>query len=686
MYFSKIKLRDWKGFTSASFEFPAPSIEKNIVLIGAPNGYGKTSLFEAIILCLFGIKGMNLISHSAISEMGPPKISYKNFMERALHEGAINSGRTSCSVNLTFRDVIGEQVEIQRIWHFNETGSFLPIDEEIRIFEGPSRAPVGPNPSYSYDRINWFFEYITEKLLPFTIAHFFLFDGEQVRILAERDKKAQVSSGIEELLGIPILKKLGEDLRKYAKDRRKDFPSSSYENIEKLEKERLDLTTQIEKKESRKEEIQSDLDKVKNKRDNLIGEITSYGAGTQALFEEQYQKLRDYDKLIENGNSELEAHLTNEIPLLLSGSKFRKKVKNRLISEQIRENWLNGKNQGDQRLDKFFNHIEMHLKDVEPRLSDNQCQKVLEGARKAWENLWYPQPNDCANEIRHFYLNDLERKKVIEDLDDINELRAPKILNLLNQIETNCDEKMQLQEEIWRVENIAPYIDDKRNKLEEVNGQISKFDQEIGKLNRNIQMLESERNNVNQNFARLTNSNSLAAPSERRAIRAEKVALMVDDIVKKAVPSQIDAIAKAMTNTFRFISNKKDLVEKIKIDKNCEVQLLNSTGKDLRDYDLSAGEKQIFTQSLISALSSVTGRDFPMVVDTPLGRLDNNHRKGVLKHLVQRNQQVILLSTDTEVVGEYLQEISQNVQKEYRLQFEKIGEIGKSSVLPGYLE
>ena len=107
---------------------------------------------------------------------------------------------------------------------------------------------------------------------------------------------------------------------------------------------------------------------------------------------------------------------------------------------------------------------------------------------------------------------------------------------------------------------------------------------------------------------------------------------------------------------------------------------------DVRRYDLSAGEKQIFTQALISAVSSVSGRGFPMVVDTPLGRLDVEHRKGVLNHLVKREHQVILLSTDTEVVGEYLKEIAPNVQRKFLIQFERVGDIGQSTVKRGYFE
>ena len=116
------------------------------------------------------------------------------------------------------------------------------------------------------------------------------------------------------------------------------------------------------------------------------------------------------------------------------------------------------------------------------------------------------------------------------------------------------------------------------------------------------------------------------------------------------------------------------------------MKLLNSHGIDVRAYDLSAGEKQIFTQSLISAVSSVSGRSFPMVIDTPLGRLDTEHRKRVLNHLAKRECQVILLSTNTEVIGEYLREITPHIQKKYLLNFEQLGEIGQSTAKVGYFE
>lgn len=688
MYISQITLRDWKAYTTANFDFPAPGNGRNIILIGAPNGYGKTSLFEAIVLGMFGRDGLPLIARSPFS--GGDKeglaISYKNFLEKALHRGALAASRNSCSVKMTFVDDDGEPLEIQRIWHFNESGAYRPQDEEVHIYRGTTRRPVGPGTLEGNERADWFREYIAENLLPFTLAHFFMFDGEQVSILAEREMSAQVRAGIEGLLGIPVLKTLAKDLRSYAEVRRKDSPNVSDKTIEKLELERHQLTFEFDKKSERFAEIEPALVELKEEREHLTRELASFGAGSQALLQEQFEQIKNYERVIEQGRARLEDLLMKDIALALSGRGLREGLEKRLAEETVRERWENGRKQGDSNLERFLSAVERGITQISPALSDPQRDGVLDSARSAWEKLWYPPPDDCADEYLHPYLNEVERSKVIDRLEELDELAAPTIVELLHSIATNEEALQRLQDEVTRTEAVAPHVDKKRERLSQLNSEIQQLDQEIGAIKREISALESQINQKNTDLTKLAGQWDQAKPSVRRAIRALKVASMVDEIVAKAVPSQIEAIAAAMTHAHRSMAHKKDLVERIAIDENCDVKLLNADGMDLRGYDLSAGEKQIFTQALISAVSSVSGRGFPMVVDTPLGRLDIEHRKGVLKHLVQRKHQVILLSTNTEVVGEYLREIAPHVQKKYLVHFERVGDIGQSTARPGYFE
>src|ERR1700676_5105111 len=100
MFLRTIRLRDWKAYANAAFEFPIPTKNKNVVLIGAKNGYVKTSLLEALTLGLNGRDGMNALARAITSSTDSDKSSYDEFVERALNAQAIDQGRTSMSIEI----------------------------------------------------------------------------------------------------------------------------------------------------------------------------------------------------------------------------------------------------------------------------------------------------------------------------------------------------------------------------------------------------------------------------------------------------------------------------------------------------------------------------------------------------------------------------------------------------------
>ncbi len=687
MYISKIELRDWKAYQSADFDFPAPTNDANIVLIGAPNGSGKTSLYEAIVLGVFGQDGMHLIASSPLSgnDNKPLTTSYKKFLERSLHRGAISTGRNLCSVKIVFVDN-EKVVEIQRIWHFNGSGIYRAQDEVVQIFEGAERKAIGPETHQQDERIEWYRDYIARTFLPRYLATFFLFDGEHVSAFAEREMAGQVRTGIEGLLGVPVLRELASDLRKYAIYQRQKAPTISDETIDTLEKERDKLNDELNKLLKRLETIIPELSKNKEDRSNLLNELASFGGASQAQVKEQIAQMHKCETAIADGNKELEYLLSRDIALALAGMPLRKKLKTRLQGEHALEKWEAVKQQGTKGMQNFLNAVAQGMKKVEPNLSDFQQEQIIEVARCALHRIWHPPPKNCAESYQHAYLSGNERNKVIDSLNELDALGSSKIVALLNLIADNEKEQKRLQVSISRIEAVAPTLETKHKDLKKLNTKIEAYTEEDGALRRERVALDSRISNKNTELTKLYSQRDLAKRPGRLANHAIAVANMVDAIVKSAVPNQIKEIAKAMTDAHRSMAHMNSIVHRIEIDEECNVKLMSETGIDIRDHDLSAGQKQIFTQALISAVSSVSKRAFPMVVDTPLGKLDVEHRKGVLNHLTKRGHQVILLSTDTEVVGDYLQEISPHVQTKYLIHCEEASEIGRSIVVQGYFE
>ena len=216
---------------------------------------------------------------------------------------------------------------------------------------------------------------------------------------------------------------------------------------------------------------------------------------------------------------------------------------------------------------------------------------------------------------------------------------------------TKCERSEHaLKNEIAQIEGIAPQIKPKIDELKELNRVIDKHGADRAGLKRECEVLGEQARQKRAEYQRYVEMIDKAGPSVRRAAWADKVAAAIEEITEEAVPGQIGAVAAKMTEAFKAMAHKR-IVDRVEIAEDCTVRLLSASGDDVRDRALSAGEQQIFAQSLISAIAKVSQRNFPIIVDTPLGRLDDAHREGVLNYFTKHEGQVILLSTDTEIFG-----------------------------------
>jgi DNA sulfur modification protein DndD len=165
--------------------------------------------------------------------------------------------------------------------------------------------------------------------------------------------------------------------------------------------------------------------------------------------------------------------------------------------------------------------------------------------------------------------------------------------------------------------------------------------------------LASQRAELGRYLARI----GASGPALRRADRADDYSTLIRQILKEALPIEVGDVAREMTKAWKAMAHHSDRVERIEITAGCEVCMLAASGEDIHPIDKSAGASQVFTQALITAITRVSGRTFPFVVDTPLARLSKEQRLGVLKTFTDRPGQVVLLSTDEEVVDDKLEAI-----------------------------
>jgi DNA sulfur modification protein DndD len=153
---------------------------------------------------------------------------------------------------------------------------------------------------------------------------------------------------------------------------------------------------------------------------------------------------------------------------------------------------------------------------------------------------------------------------------------------------------------------------------------------------------------------------------------------------KRLQIKRIKELELKIFDCFRFIAQKHSIIQRIDINpETLKIRLIDYTGGELMKTQLSAGEKQIFAISILWGLAQCSGYQMPVIVDTPLGRLDSNHRANFLKrYLPHASKQVVVLSTDEEINGKYYDMIKPYTNDVYTLIYNE--EEKSSSIIHGY--
>jgi len=660
MHLRSVELINWRSYRHARFDFPRPHGEKNVILVFAPNEHGKTSFFEAIMLGLFGRGGIHLVPRARTVMAGDfserPKVGYSQFLSGALHYRAIESGPASSSVIIEVEGDDGEPIELTRRWHFRQNRSHKAGDDDLTIFVGTDRVPVTP-PAGIEDRDGWFRSWIAQHFIHHTLVEFFLFDGEQIQRYANREMSRQVREGIEGLLGLPVLRSLMESLAKYAQNRRTSAATPSDATVKRVEAKIAELEEAIEKKQKKLQEADDLLPGLEQEVDELTRMLGGRGEGTKATVGRLMQEERDFRTEAGRAMDELQQLVAQDFALGVAGKQLRLETSVRLRSEAVREGWEAGCEQGGKNLNRFLDDLGSRVEAIAPPLTNGTCRKVLETARAAWQSLWHPPPAGCADDYLHAGLKGILREQVIQRLELIDRRSDAEIAGLVERHQTALNQAEAKKREWLELERTAPETEQLVTRLRELTEQMGNLRLQKSSAELALEASDAELASQRAELGRYLVRIGASGPALRRADRADDYSMLIRQILKEALPIEVGGVAREMAKAWKTMAHHSDRVERIEITPSCEVRMLTASGEDIHPIDKSAGASQVFTQALITAITRVSGRTFPFVVDTPLARLSKEQRLGVLKTFTDRPGQVVLLSTDEEVVDDKLDAI-----------------------------
>ena len=213
--------------------------------------------------------------------------------------------------------------------------------------------------------------------------------------------------------------------------------------------------------------------------------------------------------------------------------------------------------------------------------------------------------------------------------------------------------------------------------LKAATAELAGLDQQASRLEKQLAGLRYERDELTKQFQKLRRKviDEQIGTEEQARIKGLLIRThdTMKEFLKRATAAKIGRLSQLVTESFRFLLRKKTLVQRVMIDPDSfSVTLLNQTGHVVSKERLSEGEKQIFAISILWGLSQAAGRPLPAIIDTPMARLDANHRQ----HLVERyfpnaSHQVIILSTDTEIERHYFHALLPHISRAYHLRYDE---------------
>ncbi len=211
------------------------------------------------------------------------------------------------------------------------------------------------------------------------------------------------------------------------------------------------------------------------------------------------------------------------------------------------------------------------------------------------------------------------------------------------------------------------------DELQTVQASLNELNRKRGDLERQLTALDSDIKHAREDYERENSKYLNAEPAQSVARKAARVMALIDGLLPSLFEQKTQALSAKVTERFKFLAHKK-LVDRIEIGSDGNAQMFADNGQPLR-FDRSAGENQIFATALFAGLADVSGYHIPLVVDTPMARLDSAHRQNLLDYWhSDPDRQVILLSQDKEVDRDLAGTLSPYLAKTYLLESKPIGE------------
>ncbi len=657
MIFTELVLENFGAYANRNVINLRPEnneVMRPIILFGGMNGGGKTTFMDAIRLALYG-------QRAKCSTRG--NLGYGNFLFQSIHS-KVNSN--TAKIELTFEYVVDD--------HWREFKIVRAWDKDIR--DGKDSLSVIVDGDYDDALANTWDEYI-ENILPLGISNLFLFDGEQVKELAELDTPPQsVVEAISTLLGLELAEKLAVDLDVLVNRKRKSLASQSQlATIEEIEAKLSKLEVQKQELKVSCERLQNKLQKASKKQEAAFNKFRTEGGKIAAERDQLEAKINELSNNAERYRQELVNYAAGSLPLLqilplLSNAAVQGNKEVKIQQFKQSQEIIAAR---DKKLLDYLENIDLnqdYLNKIQFFLE--QENKIIHDSIQSQGEAYLDIDEEQLKQLNNF----IEHKLPLQQ-----QLVSDKITQL-KQIES---EQNNLERQIAIAAPPEAYQQLQDN-LDEAQKQLNQAKAEYERERYNYQQLDKEIDRVKKDLNNYTETEIDRANDEHIINSIAKVQQTLEVFRERLTLKKLNKLEVEVTECFRYLLHKSNLVHKVTIDRDdFRISLYDPYGKFLPKQRLSAGEKQLLAIALLWGLARVSGRNLPVAIDTPLGRLDSSHRSNLVeRYFPAASHQVILLSTDTEIGKLEATKLrdAEAIALEYLLEYDR--DTGQTTVKSGY--
>ncbi len=630
--------------------------KRPIILFGGLNGAGKTTFLTAVRLALYGRQSLDFT---------PTQKEYEEYLLELIHRPRhLLVKATQSSVALTFEHArMGEKAtyNVVRFWEKRGGGA----DERLVIYRDDS------NEVYLSDEQAQAF---LNQLVPPGVAQFFFFDGEKISSLAKDDSDAVLADAIKRLLGLDLVDRLNSDLSVFMRSHRASLGDQKLREEIALHETALTAAEELsgllgKKRDALEAQRTFATENLHNKRAELSSQGGAWSVNRSER-ESELDRLREqrflHEEVLREGLNglgvfALAPKACRQAVVTLTATEKLLDVETVKRAVTIRANELKT---------ALTNAISIAAKD----------QPTLIAAVDSWVNGF--DVGTPENDTRAI-LGASDIRKVRSVLDGQVRIEQQILITEFQKARAALEQEEKIQDQLAH----APSEESIKAAFDAVTAAAQK----LGGIEAERKMLIEEQRKVLwqsielvRKLKRLEEKLVKEGGVERGHRAASSTQELIAEFKVSAAQHKCELLRQHFVKAFKRLARKDDIVRDAHIDpETFQVTLKDGAGRNVAKKRLSAGEKQIYSIAMLEALAKTSGRNLPVIIDTPLGRLDSKHRtKLVESYFPVASHQVIVLSTDTEVDSKFYDDLMNKISHAYHLSFDE--DSGSTEVKPGY--